>query len=47
MLELGRIEDLTIIRDNHIFGDAMTAVEIVLMTRTEDGFKKNVRASDE
>ena len=46
MLELGRIEDITIIRQSHIFGDAMTAVEIVTMTRTEDGFKKNVRASD-
>ena len=46
MLELGRIEDITVICDNHIFGDAMTAVEIVTMSRTDDGFEENVRASD-
>lgn len=46
MLELGRIEDITVIRDSHVFGDAMTAVEIVTMSRTDDGFEKNVCASD-
>lgn len=47
MLELGRIESIGIIRDSHVFGDAMTAVEIVTMSRTDDGFVKNARASEE
>ena len=45
VLELGRVSDIALIRENDAFSDALTSVQILLLVRTDDGYEHNLAAS--
>lgn len=45
LLELGYVEDISMVRENDSFSDALTSVQIISLVRTDAGYESNLERS--